>query len=203
MKKFTYYPRKLKPKFAQLRAPWTYMTEQEKTKPAFVRPKRWFPKKEWKLVKKQKVFGFTASTGSILAFLVPHPFTTEKWAAMIRTKVFPWLKKTFPQRNIFKMLLDGEPLLHGAAAKAVMREKDISVLPSWPKYSPDLNPQENVWAWADKEVWKKKQNTDTFEVFQQRILKATRAYPAADKLIPAMAKRIEKLIEVKGAMLKC
>ena len=43
IKEFTYYPRDLRPKLAQLRAPWTYMTAAEKKKPEFKRPKRWYP----------------------------------------------------------------------------------------------------------------------------------------------------------------
>ena len=37
LKEFTYYPSDLRAKFLQLRAPWTYMTEAEKKKPAFQR----------------------------------------------------------------------------------------------------------------------------------------------------------------------
>ena len=33
IKEFTYYPRDLRPKLAQLRAPWTYMTAAGKKKP--------------------------------------------------------------------------------------------------------------------------------------------------------------------------
>ena len=55
IKEFTYYPKALKARFYRLRAPWTYMTEAEKKKPAFQRPKKWFAKKEWQKVKKQKV----------------------------------------------------------------------------------------------------------------------------------------------------
>lgn len=50
IKEFTYYPRELRPKFKQLRAPWTYMRPEEKYKVAFVRPKRWFKKKDYKKV---------------------------------------------------------------------------------------------------------------------------------------------------------
>ena len=48
IKEFTYYPRDLRPKLAQLRAPWTYMTAAEKKKPEFQRPKRWYPQHQHK-----------------------------------------------------------------------------------------------------------------------------------------------------------
>ena len=43
---------------------------KEKKQGPFMRPKRRFPKKDWKKTKKQKVFGMTASNGKVLAFLV-------------------------------------------------------------------------------------------------------------------------------------
>ena len=52
IKEFTYYPKELHAKFSKLRAPWTYMTKTEKKLPAFQRPKRWFPKKEYQKVPK-------------------------------------------------------------------------------------------------------------------------------------------------------
>ena len=48
IKEFTYYPRDLRPKLAQLRAPWTYMTAAEKKKHEFQRPKRWYPQHQHK-----------------------------------------------------------------------------------------------------------------------------------------------------------
>ena len=42
IKEFTFCPRDLRPKFKQLRSPWTYMRAEEKFKPAFVRPTRWW-----------------------------------------------------------------------------------------------------------------------------------------------------------------
>ena len=54
---FTWYPRELQPKFQRLRAPWTYMTKKEKKRGPFLRPKRWFPKKQYRQTRKQFVFG--------------------------------------------------------------------------------------------------------------------------------------------------
>ena len=89
MKEFTYYPSDLRPKFLQLRASWTYMTAAERRKPEFQRLKRWFPKKDWKKTKKQKVFGITTSRGHKLCFLAPHPWTSDGWAKEIKNKVGP------------------------------------------------------------------------------------------------------------------
>ena len=90
IKEFTWYPKALQPKFKRLRAPWTYMTKAEKKLPAFVRPKRWFPKSQYKFVKTQKVFGLTTSSGKMLAFLVPSPWSTEKWAQLLKIHVAPF-----------------------------------------------------------------------------------------------------------------
>ncbi len=201
LKEFTYYPKELKPKFTKLRAPWTYMTKAEKQLPAFARPKRWFPRKDYKKTKKQKVFGMTTSNGKKLAFLVPKPWSTEKWAVAVKNRVAPFLKKSFPRLSTFQILLDGEKILHGPAAKDAMKKAGIKTLPGWPKYSPDLNPQEHVWAWAEPRLRKLEKNNDTFEQFKKRTLKATTDYPSAEKLIGSMAKRCKMVSDRKGGML--
>ncbi len=198
---YTWYPRDLRAKFYQLRANWTYMSEAERTKSEFQRPKKWFPKKEWQRVKKQKVFGMTTSSGKKLVFLVAQPWKTETWAKQIKDRVLPFLKKSFPRRSSFKILLDGERLLHGPAAKKAMKAGGISVFPGWPGYSPDLNPQEHVWGWAEDELRDQEEDKDTFEVFQKRVRSAVKAYPNdwAKKFVSGMAKRMQKVVDKKGA----
>ena len=123
----------LKPIHKQLRARWTYMNKKERYQTPFQRPKKWFSLKEYEKTKKQKVFGFTTSTGKILAFLVPPKYTAEKWAQDVHTKVAPFLKRCFPGKTEFKVLLDGEKLLHAPVAKAALRRHGIQSLPGWPK----------------------------------------------------------------------
>jgi len=199
LKDFTYYPEDLRAKFHQLRSPWTYMTDTERKQPEFQRPKRWFPKKDWQRTKKLCVFGFTASNGRKLCFIVKKPWTSADWANMIKTRVGPWLKRTFPRKASFVVLLDGEKLLHAPVAKAAMTEVGLSCLPKWPGYSPDLNPQENVWAWAEETLRDDEKDNDSFEVFQGRVLKACREYPFGGKLVGSMAKRMKLLLDKKGA----
>ena len=41
LSEFTWYPADMRPRFNELRAPWTYMTDAERKLPAFQRPKQW------------------------------------------------------------------------------------------------------------------------------------------------------------------
>ena len=200
-KDFTYYPRGLYSKFKRFRANWTYMSKAEKHTAAFARPKRWFPSKEWKKVQKLKVFGLCTSNGKTLAFPVPTPNTTEQWVSDIKTHVAPFLKKSFPSLSSYMILLDGEPLLHAPEAKAMMAKYNIKVLPGWPKYSPDLNPQENVWAWAEPKLRALEKSGDTFEKFEKHVLTAVRAYPSSSQAVGSMAKRCKLVEEAKGGMI--
>ena len=200
IKEFTYYPKQLKARFEQLRAPWTYMTLAESKKAAFLRPKRWFKQKDYKKVQKQKAFGLTTSTGATLAFLWPKGCTTEQWAKLVKKRVIPFLKRTFPGRTAFQILLDGEKVLHGPAAKAAMATANITCLPKWPPYSPDMNPQENVWPWAEQHLRELADDDDTFEDFHSDVLQAIKDFPTASakKLVPGMAKRMRMLDIEKG-----
>ena len=148
------------------------MRAEEKFKPAFVRPKRWFKRGDYKRVIKQKVFGMTTSNGKCLAVLLSKPFTAAKWVAILRTRVFLFLQKHFPTKQHYRILLDGEAVLRAEVAEAVMAEKRIKLLDGWPKYSPDLNPQENVWPAAESAIRATEKDSDTFVVFQKRCIKA-------------------------------
>ena len=146
VKEFTYYPKKLQARFKRLRARRTMMTKAERKLPKFQKPKKWFCKKDWKPVRKQWLFGMTTSNGKSLNFLVDRPRTGEQWAIDLRRKVIPFLKQSFPGKRKFQILLDGESLLVKPCAKAEMKKGGVSVLPGWPPYSGQLNPQENVWS---------------------------------------------------------
>ena len=146
LSEFTWYPNKLQPRFMRLRCRFTYMNAKEKKQGPFQRPKRWFPKSEYQTTRKQWIFGMTTSNGKSLQFLVPKPRTAEQWAGDMKKKVVPFLKRCFPEKTSYQVLLDGEPLLHAAPARAALRNGNVKVLPNWPKYSAQLNPQEHVWS---------------------------------------------------------
>ena len=126
---------------------------------------------------------------------------------------FDWLKICHPPPEpghplavpgdpIISILLDSEPLLHTEVAKAAYAEFGLEVLSDWPTYSPDLNPQGNVWAWAEKALRKEEHASDSFLKFTKKLLVAARRYPSAEALVASMHDRIQEVLWCKGGMTK-
>ena len=197
---FTFFPRKFKRRHAVQSCPRTIMSKKEKTKGAFQKPKHHiFKRSEYKKCSKAKVFGLTTSNGWSLVVPCPlHP-TSSDWIKILKDRVRPFLAEAFPRRSSFTLLLDGESILHTPEAEEAMTDCGVRLLPSWPAHSPDLNPQENVWAWADKKLRKVEQKTDTFQVFKRRIIQTSMQYPSKDRLVPSLAGRMARCLERKGA----
>ena len=79
LKDFTYFPRKMKTRFARYRCAWTYMKHSERSKAEFLKPKpnQMFSRKEYKAsVRKGKVFVY--GTQSAIIFLCKAPAPGEK-----------------------------------------------------------------------------------------------------------------------------
>ena len=65
--------------------------------------------------------------------------------------------------------------------------------------SPDLNPQENVWAWAEDYLRKSERKRDTVAVFKRRVAASCQRYPSKLALVPSMAGRMAKCVKLRGA----
>ena len=207
IKEFHWYPKPLRPRFKRLRAPRTIMNKKEKKQGAFQRPKgnkqKWFPKVQWQLVKKKKVFALITSTGKIFTVLIPTPWNNEVWAGLVNTKLAPFLRRCFPDRRSFTILLDGEKIFRASPPKAAYAHHGIKLLPGYPAWSPELNPAENVWPWAEDYLREHERGNSTFEAFQNDIQEAIKEYPSPGKLVGSMAKRCKDCIKRHGDHLGC
>ena len=76
-----------------------------------------------------------------------------------------------------------QPARRGAARRGAAR-RGLQVLPNRPTYSPDLNPQENVWGWVEDHLRKEEERSDSFDTCCRRMLVAARRYPGGSALIP-------------------
>ena len=74
----------------------------------------------------------------------------------------------------------------------------VHVLPNWPGNSPDLNPIENLWAWAQAKV--DEQGCKTFDEFKQCVVDTLKSVPRQmlQNLVDSMKKRITTCIQKLG-----
>ena len=111
-----------------------------------------------------------------------------------------FFRDNFTGSATIRILIDEEPLLHTYIGKAAFAQFGMHALAGWPKYSPDLNPQENVWSWVEEALRKQEKRSDTFDVFWKKIFVVSRRYPGAGALIPSMAQRLQAVLDLKGGM---
>ena len=183
-------------------ARFAYMTPGEKMTKKLTIPKQWFRGAEYKKTKKAQVFGAVMTNGTSWATAVEPPFTSEKFCRLV-SKLAPALKRAFPKRSTFTILIDNEKVMHTREAKAELAKHGIKALPQWPPHSPDLNPQENVWPGVEKRMRREApKGSESLEAFTKRCVAYLKglAKESCKNYIKSMPSRIEDCLTKKGGM---
>ena len=77
----------------------------------------------------------------------------DQYIEVLRTHLLPQIKKWFPENEHSIFMHDSAPCHRAKSVTKFLRDNNIKVLP-WPGNSPDMNPIENLWEVAKKEIAK-------------------------------------------------
>jgi transposase-like protein len=134
--------------------------------------------------------------------------TAHEYQDVLTKTLLPAGERIFKKRGIRHWLLlqDNDPA-HGDAHSVVaeynkQHSSSIQILPSWPPNSPDLNPIENVWGWANRKA--RAVGCKTFDEYQQTVLGLLSSVPPkmCEALLDSIPQRLAECIKSNGERIR-
>jgi transposase len=134
--------------------------------------------------------------------------TAAEYKVVMQQTLLPDAHAIFTRHGVtfWVFMQDNDPTHKGASAIikqwAQGQSSAPELLANWPAHSPDLNPIENVWAWAQAQV--DKAACSTFEEFMQEVIDTLKRVPKAmcEKLVSSMSRRLQAVIRAEGGRTK-
>lgn len=134
--------------------------------------------------------------------------TSGEYSAVLKNTLLPEGRRMFSSQGISTWTLqqDNDPAHREGQATIsswnLSHSSSIQLLPSWPPNSPDLNPMENIWAWAEAKV--NALGCKTMQEFKQAVVATIRTMPKSliTNLYKSMPNRMADVIRLDGDMTK-
>jgi len=149
-----------------------------------------------KNIPKLQVWGAICSYGKISLKIFKDNMDAKIYTQILEEKL-PEVKNLFRSVSAWSWQQDNDPKHTSHTAIDWFNEKRIRLV-SWPSYSPDLNPMENVWGFIKKEIAKKRPRslTELEQNLQELWSRLTDEYLEA--LVASMPKRLKLIISNRG-----
>ena len=121
--------------------------------------------------------------------------TAQKYVTLLREKFVPWVRRQRKGKWIFQQ--DNAPSHTARHSKAFFDSENIECL-SWPPYSPDLNPIENLWGLLKLRVDARKPKTiDELRAISKEEWSAI-SMDAVRNTIRSLPARLQKVLAAEG-----
>lgn len=130
--------------------------------------------------------------------------TAAEYKVVLQQTLLPDAHTVFTRHGVtfWVFMQDNDPTHKGASdiikQWAQGQSSTPQLLANWPAHSPDLNPIENVWAWAQAQVDRK--GCETFEDFMDTVIDTLENVPKAicERLVSSMPRRLQAVIKAQG-----
>lgn len=128
---------------------------------------------------------------------------STEYIDMLKERMLPALRELFPGRRWhrkWQFMQDNVPAHTAKATKAFLAAEHVRVLAAWPPHSPDLNPIENMWAWAEMKL-RAKGVPGSVGQFKEWLIEVWSSVPLelCEKLVHSMGGRLEACTRLEGA----
>lgn len=123
-------------------------------------------------------------------------FGGEDMADLLRDRLVPAVQQLGVAG--WMLLMDNAPAHTAHVTQQYIANTNISVLPSWPANSPDLNPIENVWGMIKKQVYGS--HYTSLAELKAAVEAAWEAIPVhtLQNLMSSMPRRLQRVLQLKG-----